>query len=740
MRGLTRRWWVLAASGLLVAGVIGQAAADPAPPSTDPASGDPISALLDTLTGNHDDTYGSGCRANLLAPTDDGSSASVALPFSPNFFGTRTHLFVNNNGNVTFGAARPDFHFDDLNVVTNNPMIAPFLADVDTRDVVHSQAVTYGVSGDQKVFCADWPGVGYYNNHGDKLDKFRLVLIDRSGDPGNSLGDFDIVMNYDVIKWDTADAKAPSVAAVARVGYSDGTGAANHSYQLPGSGTPGAFLDHGPNSLAEHSLVTNDQRVTALQNGRYIFAVRGGRPLPAGQPPTVQSITVHTAEDTPLHVNVPTTDPDGDVVVLRSATDGAHGAVTCTATAPIGCTYTPAANFHGTDSFRVNVADSHGNNATGTVQVIVDPINDPPTVVTTQSMSVSVTNPPTPVTRNVLAGSSDPDGDPVTLSAPLTPLATAHGSVTCTANGQCTYTPNATFVSGSTDSFPFTATDGNGGTTAGTVNITEHNDPPTAAFDARLQTANVALTVAFDASASHDPQGPIASYAWDFGDGTTGTGVTVTHTYTRPGTYQVRLTVTDSGGLTGSVTRSVRLRGNTTPPNNGGGHNPGGPGNDPGGPGNNPGGPGNNPGGPARGPGDGPRDHGPGRGPDDRGGFHGGGGRDHDRDHLELVNESGHEYGVHGTLRDGDFRIERDHGEIRRISGTGFFGDGSSVTFRLRVHHHRAFGTITVRDRDHVIDRFRVDGVRIDSHGDTVRGRARYQDGGGRFYFIIEDR
>jgi hypothetical protein len=716
MRGFARRWQVLAASGVLVAGVMGHAAADEGP-----SSNDPISALLNSLNGGGDDAYRLGCRGNLLSPTDDGSSPATPLPFALNFFGARSHLYVNNNGNVTFGAARPDFHFDDLTVATNNPMIAPFLADVDTRDVFHSQSVTYGVSADQKVFCADWGGVGSYNNHGDKLDKFRLLLIDRSADRGNSPGDFDIVMDYDFINWDTADAKAPSVPAVARVGYSDGTGTANHSFQLPGSGTPDAFLDNGPQALAKHSLVTHDQRVSSLRNGRYIFAVRAGQPLPAGRPPVVADITVHTPEDVPLQVNVPVADPDGDVVVLRSVADGAHGTASCTGNAPLQCTYTPTAGFAGPDEFRVNITDSHGNSGTGAVHVVVDPVNDPPSVVTPQAMTVSLRTPPAPATHDVLDGASDPDGDHVTLSAPLTPTATPHGSVSCTAGGLCTYTPNSTFTPGSVDSFTFTAVDGHGATTVGTVNVAEHNDKPTAAFDARLQTPDTPLIVAFDASASHDPQGPLASYAWDFGDGSTGTGVTPTHTYAQPGQYQARLTVTDSGGLTDTVSRSIRLRGNDTPSTGHAGPN----GNA--GPSPHPTAPATQPDGPANQPAV-PNDHAA------------GGLRPQRGDYLELMNDGERSYAVRGTVRDGDFRIDRAGGEIRRIWGTGRFADGSSVTFRLRVRDGHAFGTITVRDRHRVIDRFRVDGVRIVDSGDTVRGRARYRDGGGHFYFVLEDR
>jgi hypothetical protein len=52
--------------------------------------------------------------------------------------------------------------------------------------------------------------------------------------------------------------------------------------------------------------------------------------------------------------------------------------------------------------------------------------------------------------------------------------------------------------------------------------------------------------VTFDARASADPDGPVSSYQWDFGDGTKGTGATATHRYRRRGTYTVRLTVGDN--------------------------------------------------------------------------------------------------------------------------------------------------------------------------------------------------
>lgn len=87
------------------------------------------------------------------------------------------------------------------------------------------------------------------------------------------------------------------------------------------------------------------------------------------------------------------------------------------------------------------------------------------------------------------------------------------------------------------------------------------NQSPTASF---TDTVNQ-LAVAFDGSGSADADGTVNSYSWDFGDGSTGTGVTTSHTYAAAGTYPVVLTVTDNAGATGTVTKSVTTRVNQVP-------------------------------------------------------------------------------------------------------------------------------------------------------------------------------
>ncbi|MFF5204391.1 S8 family serine peptidase [Streptosporangium sp. NPDC000396] len=88
------------------------------------------------------------------------------------------------------------------------------------------------------------------------------------------------------------------------------------------------------------------------------------------------------------------------------------------------------------------------------------------------------------------------------------------------------------------------------------------NQPPTASFTESC----TQLACNFNGSASSDPDGTIASYAWDFGDGSTGTGATASHTYGAAGVYTVRLTVTDDKGATGSTSKQVTVGTSTNQP------------------------------------------------------------------------------------------------------------------------------------------------------------------------------
>ena len=85
------------------------------------------------------------------------------------------------------------------------------------------------------------------------------------------------------------------------------------------------------------------------------------------------------------------------------------------------------------------------------------------------------------------------------------------------------------------------------------------NQPPTASFTAAPTSGQAPLAVAFNGASSSDPDGAISSYAWVFGDGAGGSGVSASHTYSTAGTYTARLTVTDNQGATGTTITSITV-------------------------------------------------------------------------------------------------------------------------------------------------------------------------------------
>jgi len=245
------------------------------------ASNSAASPTVAHLTGNGSIRQLAGFTSNVLPPNDDSSTGSVTLPFTINFFGTNfSSLFVNNNGNVTFGQPLSTFTPSGLN--SNNggiPIIAPYWADVDTSGV-GSNVVTYGndtVNG-HAAFGVDYQNVGYFSSHADLLNSFQVILIDRS-DTG--AGNFDIEFNFDKVQWEAGDASGGTgglcgalpltQCTPAAVGYSNGSGNSGTNFQLTGSFVAGALLDGGP---AATSLIANDLNNSTL--GRYLFSVRNG--------------------------------------------------------------------------------------------------------------------------------------------------------------------------------------------------------------------------------------------------------------------------------------------------------------------------------------------------------------------------------------------------------------------------------------------------------------------------------
>ncbi len=132
----------------------------------------------------------------------------------------------------------------------------------------------------------------------------------------------------------------------------------------------------------------------------------------------------------------------------------------------------------------------------------------------------------------------------------------AHGTLALEPDGSFVYAPGAGFAG--EDSFTYTVA--SGPETGGPATVAIRVDArPAAAFAFSPPAPTTADTVSFTGEASVDPDGAIAAYAWDFGDGGTAAGVAASHRFATPGVYRVALAVTDDYGQTGTVSRAVTV-------------------------------------------------------------------------------------------------------------------------------------------------------------------------------------
>jgi cysteine-rich repeat protein len=201
------------------------------------------------------------------------------------------------------------------------------------------------------------------------------------------------------------------------------------------------------------------------------------------------AITVTSVDDPPVAVDDAATlgedgsaaidviandsDVDGDPLTVTSVTAPGHGAAVITGAHVV--TYTPAADFNGTDAFTYEVTDSSGAPATATVTVTVTPVNDAPVAsddaeTLLEDGSVSV---------DVVANDVDVDGDALTVTLITAP---AHGLALITDAHHVSYTPAPNFHG--SDALTYTISDGTVTASATlALTVTSVNDAPVAVAD-----------------------------------------------------------------------------------------------------------------------------------------------------------------------------------------------------------------------------------------------------------------
>lgn len=218
------------------------------------------------------------------------------------------------------------------------------------------------------------------------------------------------------------------------------------------------------------------------------------------RPPVAVNDTATTQPSTAVTVNVLAndSDPENQPLTITAVTQGTNGTVTTNGAAVI---YTPNTGFSGTDTFTYTISDGQvptPGTATATVTVTVignlAPTANPDSATVAEDGTVTV---------SVLANDSDPENQPLTVTA-----VTQGANGTVTTNGTTvTYKPNANF--NGSDSFTYTVSDGQTptpGTAIGTVNVTVTpvNDKPVAAANVYAVNKQISFTVPAPGVLSND--------------------------------------------------------------------------------------------------------------------------------------------------------------------------------------------------------------------------------------------
>ncbi len=213
---------------------------------------------------------------------------------------------------------------------------------------------------------------------------------------------------------------------------------------------------------------------------------------PVNDRPTITAANKTTSEDTPVSGTATGTDVEGSTLIFSQRTSGGdgphHGSVEVQ---PGGnWTYTPSANYNGTDTFVILVDDGAGApNSTNasTVTITVTPVNDPPTA----GDDTASTNEDTAVTIHALVNDTDIDRDASLNQNPgaetLTLVSNGfsgvdHGTA-AVVDGDIVFTPAANW--NGTESFTYTMRDAAGATDTASVTVTVNpeDDPPASGND-----------------------------------------------------------------------------------------------------------------------------------------------------------------------------------------------------------------------------------------------------------------
>ena len=460
-----------------------------------------------TVTVLENDTDPDNDTLNVVAVTQGTNGSVVIDPVSgnpvytpnTNFNGTDTFTYTIDDGNggtdtatvtVTVGAVndRPDAVNDTIGTPEDTPVTIA-VRDNDTdpeNDTLNVIAVTQAANGTVVIDPVSGNPVYTPNANFNGIDTFTYTIDDGNGgtdtatvtvtvepvnDGPNAVIDIvgtpeDTPITISVRDNDTDPENDPLTVTSVTQG-TNGTVVID-----PVSGNPVYTPSNNFNGTDSFTYTIDDG------NGGTDTATVAVTVGAVNDRPDAVNDTIGTPEDTPVTIAVLNndTDPENDPLNVIAVTQGTNGTVAIDPVSgnPI---YTPNANFNGTDTFTYTINDGNGNTDTATVTVTVEPVNDGPVAV----IDVIGTPEDTPITIAVRDNDTDPENDPLTVTAVTQGT---NGTVAIDPiSGNPVYTPNANF--NGTDTFTYTIDDGNGGTDTATVtvNVAPVNDGPDAVAD-----------------------------------------------------------------------------------------------------------------------------------------------------------------------------------------------------------------------------------------------------------------
>jgi PKD repeat protein len=308
--------------------------------------------------------------------------------------------------------------------------------------------------------------------------------------------------------WDFGDGSAP---------YSSGsTPSVSHTYATDGTYTVTLTVtdSDGLSSTASQQITVVDENPTAS------FTISAA-PYAVGQPVSFTGSGL---------------DPDGTITSYSWNFGDGSSATGATATA------SHAYTSSGTYTVSLTVTDSDDRTDTVSQQI---------TVYSLPKASFGH-SPPAPVTGTPVSfnGSGSSDADP---GVGISSYAWNFGDGTAGSGA----TPSHTYSNPGNYTVSLTVTNSVGLTATGSEEVTIFPPSPAASFVVATAHPAADVPVQFNGSSSSAPQESITSYVWNFGDGSTASGSAAAHTYSKPGTYRVSLTIVSSYGLSATADDAV---------------------------------------------------------------------------------------------------------------------------------------------------------------------------------------